>query len=287
MRNGRKSLNQQLGVGVLLDLSDVGLVLEGTHQVDWLEIVSEHLISNTRYGHTLRLNHEMHEVFERFPISLHGIELSIGSTDPLPMHYLKQLKRLIRIVDPIHVSDHLCWTGVGGVHTHELLPLPLTEEALRHVAKRVTQVQDFLGVQISLENPPNYVTFAQSEMSEGQFMAALADEADCGLLIDVCNLKINALNNHIDALAFLREIPPKRVTEFHLIGYERHRSFAVDTHSRRTSADVMALYRAAIAQFGKVSTIIEWDQQVPSFGALAAEAARVRAVLQARPAKAA
>ena len=280
-----KKLNQAHGAGILLDLSDAGELLTGEHQVDWVELLVEHMIASTKRSHQLRIDDQLLAIFRRYPVSLHGIEMSIGSTDALDSSYLRQLRELIEVAKPALVSDHLCWTRVDGLHTHELLPLPCTKEAVEHVVGRIRRVQDFLGRRVSFENPPSYVTYRHSEMSEADFMGEIAERADCGILLDVCNLRVNALNNGLDAVDYLLRLPVDRVTQIHLIGYEQYGSFFADTHARRASADVLALFRKAIARFGPVPTNIEWDQKVQSFEELCNEADRARRILRSQSSK--
>jgi uncharacterized protein (UPF0276 family) len=186
----------------------------------------------------------------------------------------------VRRVEPALVSDHLCWTGVRGHNLHDLLPLPQTEAALRHVVERVTRVQDRLGRRIALENASTYARFADDEMPEWELLAGVAERADCGILLDVNNVYVSAHNHGFDAAAYLDAIPAERVTQIHLAGPSEAGELLIDTHDSPVRDEVWALYERAIRRLGPVSTLIEWDERIPPFAELAAEAARARAILE-------
>ncbi len=206
-----------------------------------------------------------------YPIALHGVSLSIGSIDPLDARYLDELKALVDRVQPLWVSDHLCFTGLRGTNMHDLLPLPYTEEALNHVAERVMRVQDHLGRRLVLENVSSYVTYAASEMTEWAFIAELAGRADCEILLDVNNVYVSAFNHEFDALAFLRGMPRERVRQFHLAGHQHNGSHIVDTHDHPVVTDVWDLYAEAVKLFPGVPTMIERDADIPPYAELLAE----------------
>jgi uncharacterized protein (UPF0276 family) len=212
------------------------------------------------------------------PIVLHGVSLSIGSADPLNDDYLNELDRLARRIEPAWVSDHLCWTGVGGRNAHDLLPLPYTEEALAHVVERVKRVQDRLGRRILLENVSTYLELAESQLTEAEFVAAVAEGADCGILLDVNNVYVSAFNHGFSALEYLQAIPVDRVKQFHLAGHTDRGAFLHDTHDHPVCDAVWELYRHAVGRFGAVPTLIEWDDRIPPFARLREEAERARAV---------
>jgi uncharacterized protein (UPF0276 family) len=211
-----------------------------------------------------------------YPLSLHGVGLSLGSRDALDHVHLARLKALIVRYQPALVSEHLCWASAGGVHTHDLLPLPYNDETVRLVASHVRQTQETLERQILIENVSAYVEFADSNLSEWEFVRAVLDEADCGLLLDINNLYVNAINHSFDPLAYLAAMPAERIGEYHLAGFDRddHLDCLVDTHGKPVHAPVWALYRAALAQFGARPTLIEWDTDIPPLDTLLAEAAR-------------
>jgi len=208
---------------------------------------------------------------------MHGVSLSIGSSDPLDEDYLDRLSALAHRIEPAWISDHLCWTGIGGHNTHDLLPLPYTEEALAHVAERVRRVQDRLGRQILIENVSSYVTFADSAMPEWEFLAAVADAADCGILLDVNNVYVSGVNHGFDPYAYVDAVPAARVGQFHLAGHTVHETHLLDTHDHPVCDEVWALYAHAVRRFGRISTLVEWDDLIPSYGELVAESERARA----------
>ncbi len=253
-------------------------VLEERPAVGWFEVISENFL--VRGGNPRRV---LREVRERWPVVLHGVSLSLGSTDPLDENYLHALDALAREVEPAWVSDHLCWSSVGGHYAHDLLPLPYTEEALAHVAARVARVQERLGRRILVENVSSYLTFAHSTMPEWEFLAALCERADCGLLLDVNNIFVSAHNHGFDARAFLDGIPRERVGQLHLAGHSEQGALKIDTHDHPVCDEVWALYRAAVRRFGEVATLIEWDAEIPPLARLLEESARAateeRAVL--------
>ncbi len=214
----------------------------------------------------------LEQIAQRYPIVMHGVSLSIGSTDPLDREYLKKLKALAQRFNARWVSDHLCWTGVAGRNMHDLLPVPYTEESLRHVVKRVRQVQDILERPIALENPSSYVEFRSSSMSEWEYLSRLANEADCGLLLDVNNIYVSAFNHSFDAQEYLRAIPFDRVVQFHLAGHTNKGTHILDTHSDHVIDEVWSLYQLAHKLSGGRATLLEWDENIPKFEVVHAEA---------------
>jgi uncharacterized protein (UPF0276 family) len=239
--------------------------------VDWFEIISENFIA---VGGLPRRN--LMAVRDRCPMALHGVSLSIGAPDPLDADYLKGLKALADLIEPAVLSDHLCWTGAHGVNLHDLLPLPLTEETLDHVAGRVTQVQDALGRRIALENASTYVTFTADTLNEWDFLTELTRRADCDLLLDVNNVYVSAFNHGFDPADYLAGIPRDRVRQIHLAGHEHNGDHIVDTHDAPVADPVWDLYRAAVARFGAVPTMIERDANIPPFADLVDELGRAR-----------
>lgn len=261
------------GFGLGLRPRHYEAILRTRPRVDWFEALTEnYMIPGGRPLHYLD------RIRERYPVVLHGVSLSIGGTDPLDRDYLRRLKALAARVQPAWISDHLCWTGVDGENLHDLMPLPYTDEALRHVARRVRAVQDALGRRILLENVSSYVAYRASAMTEWQFLAALAREADCDLLLDVNNIYVSAFNHGFDALAFLDGIPAGRVRQIHLAGHDRCGDLIVDTHDAPVIGPVWDLYAEAIRRFGPVPTMIERDDRIPPLGALVRELDRARGV---------
>jgi uncharacterized protein (UPF0276 family) len=279
-----------LGVGVGLRTAHSGEILaraeQGTLRAGFLEAISEnHMV---RGGRPRRI---VESLRPHVPLVLHGVSLNLGSTDALDAGYLDELAALARRLEAPWLSDHLCWTGVGGRNLHDLLPLPHTETALRHVAARIREVQERLERRIAVENVSSYARFAADEMEEWEFVAAVAEEADCGILLDVNNVYVNAWNHGFDPRRYLDAIPAARVFEIHLAGHSLSGKLRIDTHDHPICDEVLALYAHAIRRLGPISTLVEWDDRLPAYDALEAEAARVRRVLESalaeRPATAA
>ena len=247
-----------LGFGLGLRTPHYKDILDGAPPIDWFEIISEnYMIAG---GQPLA---NLDRIRERWPIVMHGVSMSIASTDPLDMDYLAGLKALAERVRPSWISDHLCWTGVHGVNLHDLLPVPFTEEALDHVCERIARVQDYLGRRIAIENASSYVSFAASEMTEWDFMREMAERADCWLLVDINNIYVSAFNHDFDPLTFLDAIPAERVVQFHLAGHTDEKTHIIDTHDHEVPVSVWDLYREALRRFGSVSTMIERDDDIP------------------------
>jgi hypothetical protein len=254
---------------------DFGLGLRPDHyeeiaatpgRVSWFEALSENYMApgGGPLGWLDRLRRD-------YPMALHGVSLSIGSIDPLDLQYLGELKTLAQRVQPLWISDHLCFTGLRGTNMHDLLPLPYTEEALDHVSGRVMQVQDMLGRRLVLENVSSYITYAASELTEWDFIAELAKRADCEILLDVNNVYVSAFNHEFDPMAFLRAMPRERVRQFHLAGHLHKGSHIIDTHDHPIVPDVWDLYAAAVKLFPGVPTMIERDDNIPPYDELLAE----------------
>jgi uncharacterized protein (UPF0276 family) len=262
-----------LGHGIGLRPKHFPALWDGTAHVDWFEAISENfMIAGGRPRAALERARAL------APIVLHGVSLSIGSTDPLDEAYLRALAALANRVEPAWISDHLCWSGVGGEYAHDLLPLPYTEEALAHVVRRVVAVQERLGRQILLENVSSYLAFTHSTLREWEFLAAVAERADCGLLLDVNNVHVSAVNHGFDPLDYLAGLPAGRVGQIHLAGHIDLGTHLLDTHDGPVIDAVWNLYRHAVCRFGRVSTLMEWDDHIPEFDVVRAEAERARAV---------
>jgi uncharacterized protein (UPF0276 family) len=248
-------------------------VLEGTASADWFEVISENFMIPG--GRPLRV---LERARALAPVVLHGVSMNLGGTDALSGRHLDQLADLVRRFEPAWVSEHLCWGAYGRHYAHDLLPLPYTEEALAHVAARVRRLQDRLGRRILLENVSSYVTFTHSVMPEWEFLAAVADAADCGLLLDVNNVYVSAVNHGFSPDEYLAGLPPNRIGQIHLAGHTDAGTHLIDTHDHPVPPPVWELYRTAVARFGPVSTLVEWDDCIPSFERLAAEAARAATI---------
>jgi uncharacterized protein (UPF0276 family) len=263
-----------LGVGIGLRTVHYGHIVEVQPDIEWFEILSDN------YMHTAgRPLHYLDAVAARYPVAMHGVALSIGSTDPLDRAYLTELRTLRDRTGARWVSDHLCWTGVAGRNTHDLLPLPYTEEALRHVADRVRAVQDFLGAPLALENPSTYVEHAggaSRTMPEWEFLARLAEAADCALLLDVNNVFVSAFNHGYDPRTYLDAVPFDRVVQLHVAGHTNHGTHIIDSHVGPVIDDVWQLLAVAHARAGGVSVLLEWDAEIPDFETTHAEALRAR-----------
>ncbi len=242
-------------------------------RVDWLELISENYM--VPGGKPLAM---LDAIRADYPVALHGVSLSIGSTDPLDTDYLARLKQLARRVEPLWVSDHLCWTGVAGKNSHDLLPLPYSEEALRLVVTHVRQVQDLLGERILLENVSSYLEFTDSVMPEWTFLRAVAEEADCLLLLDVNNVYVSSVNHGFDPREYLRHLPGERIQQIHLAGHSDHGDYIVDTHDYPVCDAVWDLYREACTRFGEVAAMIERDDHIPPLADLIAELDQARGI---------
>nr|ART36556.1 C433 [uncultured bacterium] len=247
--------------------------------VDWFEAISENFM--VAGGKPLAV---LEQVRRDFPLVLHGVSLSIGGTDPLSAAYLDRLAALIDRIEPAWVSDHLCWTGIDGVNLHDLLPLPYTQESLAHVAGRVRQVQDRLRRQLVLENPSTYLAAADNSLTEWEFLAALAAETDCLLLLDVNNVYVSACNHGFDPLRYLAAIPPARVVQLHIAGHRDVDGFKIDTHDAPVCDAVWALYAQAAQRFPAAATLLERDDAIPPLPELIAELDRARAIATRREA---
>lgn len=247
------------GFGLGLRPAHYDAILSADARVDWFEVLTENYL--VEGGKPL---HFLDRISERYPVVLHGVSMSIGSSEPLDFEYLAAVRRLADRVGALWISDHLCWTGVAGKNLHDLLPLPYTEEAVRHVARRVRQVQDFLGEQILLENVSSYVSFVGSSMTEWDFLNAVADAADCAVLLDVNNIYVSSRNHGFDPLAYLDAMQPDRVRQIHLAGHTRDESLLIDTHDQPVPDPVWSLYGEAIRRLGVVPTMIERDDNIPA-----------------------
>ena len=261
------------GFGLGLRTPHYEAILNEPHAIDWLEVITENYL--VPGGKALDY---LERIRERFPLVMHGVSLSIGSTDPIDVEYLAAVRALAARIEPHWISDHLCWTGIDGRNLHDLLPLPYTEEALDLVVARVGQVQDALGRQILLENVSSYLTFHASEMSEWEFLREVAQRADCAILLDINNIYVSSVNHGFDPLTYLQAIPKERVRQFHLAGHSDLGGHLIDTHDHPVCEDVWDLYIAALKRFGRVSTMIERDDNIPPLDELIVEVNRTREI---------
>lgn len=255
-----------LGFGLGLRPPHYQDILKDKPEVDWFEAITEdYLVPGGK-----RL-HYLDAIREHYPIALHGVSLSIGSCDPLDWNYLKQLKNLAKRVKPCWISDHYCWTGINGTNLHDLMPLPFTQEAVKHVVERVNQVQDYLQCQILLENVSSYVTYQHSAMTEWEFMKAVAEESNSLILLDINNIYVSAFNHHFEPLDYLNGIPVERVQQFHLAGHSNFETHIIDTHDHEIIDKVWDLFGLAVRRFGYVATMIERDDHIPPISELLIE----------------
>ena len=261
--------------GIGLRAPHVAEVRTTRPRVGWFEVHSENYFVDG--GPALA---SLAAIRADYPLSLHGVGLSLGSTDPLDRGHLARLARLIARVEPALVSEHLCWSGVGGRHLNDLLPLPYTEEALALVCARVAEVQDALGRELAVENVSSYLAFADATIPEWEFVAAVARRTGCRLLVDVNNIYVNSINHGFDADAYLAAMPAEAVAEIHLAGFTARGALLIDTHGAPVAPAVWALYRRALERFGARPTLIEWDTDIPPLATLLAEAATAQAMLE-------
>jgi uncharacterized protein len=250
-------------------------LLDRLPQVGFLEVHSENYFGDGGQPHYF-----LSRLREHYPLSLHGVGLSLGSAEPIDMAHLRKLRNLMERYQPGLVSEHLCWSSVGGRHLNDLLPLPYTEEALAIVARKLRQVQDYLGRQILLENISSYLEFTVSDIPEWQFLAELVKLSGCGILLDVNNIHVNAVNHGYAAAQFILHMPREAVQEIHLAGFDQGAGLLIDTHGKPVHDEVWKLYRLALQRFGRVPTLIEWDTDIPPLDVLLAEADKARALLQ-------
>lgn len=262
-----------LGIGVGLRVPHYRHILEQRPPMDFFEIISENFM--VEGGKPI---HHLERVMEHYPLIQHGVSLGIGGPDALDREYLARLKRLVRKVKPAWLSDHFCFCGAGGAILHDLLPLPYTWEVVERVAERARQVQDYLEVPFALENTSSYMAYTSSQMSEWQFIAEVAERADIGLMFDVNNVYVSAYNHGFDAREFIASVPHERIVQIHLAGHTQLGKVIIDTHRGHVIDGVWELYRATLAHTGPVSTLIEWDDEIPEWPVLAAEAEKARRI---------
>ena len=271
----RMSRAELSGAGIGLRASHYRQLKETLPAVGWLEGHSENYFGDG--GHPLAY---LHELRSHYPLSLHGVGLSLGSTDPLNRAHLSRLKHVCERFEPRLVSEHLAWCSVQGRYFNDLLPLPYTDEAMGHVVRRIQEVQDYLGRQILMENVSSYLQYKHSTVPEWEFMREVALRSGCGILLDVNNVYVSASNHGFDAIAYLEAMPREAVQEFHLAGFERSGELLLDTHGRPVHEQVWALYRRAVAMFGAIPTLVEWDTDIPALEVLIGEADKAEAILR-------
>lgn len=271
-RNSSASIN---GAGVGLRSAHYQTVLETLPDVPWFEALTDNYMGNG--GLPL---YYLEKIREHYPITFHGVGLSLGSLDPLDNQYIQKLKERIKRYQPSLVSDHLCWSSYDGVHGNDLFPMPYSQEALNHMVGRIQQVQDALGQRIVVENVSSYVTFQSDEMTEWEFLSEVVKRADCDLLCDVNNIYVSARNHQFDPMVYLKALPHDRIREIHLAGYEDEGTHLLDTHGEAVHPPVWDLYQKAIELIGPVATLIEWDNNIPAFETLHLEAKKAAQILE-------
>jgi uncharacterized protein (UPF0276 family) len=270
--SGILSLPAAAGVG--LRAPHVHQVLATRPALPWFEVHSENYFADG--GPALAT---LHRIRADYPLSLHGVGMSLGSTDPLDRAHVGKLRRLIARIEPAQVSEHLCWSSVGRRHFNDLLPLPYTDEALDHVCTRIARVQDLLNREIAIENVSAYIAFSDATMTEAEFIASIARRTGCTLLLDVNNVYVNAVNNGFDADDYIAAIPPNAVAEYHLAGFDASGACLVDTHGAPIAAEVWSLFARTVKRIGPRPTLIEWDTDIPAFAVLECEARAAQRIL--------
>lgn len=272
-----KTTHPHLGFGLGLRAKHYPYIFEHQPKVDWFEIISENFMDTDG-----RPRRNLARIAEHYPIVMHGVSLSIGTVDPLNSECLQKLKCLIDEVNPAWISDHLCWTGVAHKNTHDLLPVPYTEEALKHITQRIREVQDFLEMPIALENPSTYLEFKQSSMPEAEFIARMAEDSGCNLLLDVNNVYVTCYNHRLDPKTYLDTLPLERVIQIHLSGHSNKGTHIIDTHDDHVIDEVWNLYKYAVNKAGRTpNTMIEWDDHIPEFPVLYAELTKAKEAAKA------
>jgi len=264
----------QLSAGLGLRSAHVGEIMQTLPKVGWFELLTDnHLVKGGR------AKAEAYAIREHYPVSLHCVNMSIGSTDPINWDYLSGIKTLSNDLQPWVISDHLCWTSIHGQYSHELLPMPYTEESVMHIAERIRSIQDFLGRRIAIENVSTYLNFNHATLTEAEFVSSVVTEADCDFLFDVNNLYVSHKNTGEDIANYLKEVPWNRVVEMHLAGFDvrqkGNNEYLLDTHSCPVSDDVWTLYKQVLKHSGNVPTLIEWDNSIPEWSTLYQEMQKI------------
>ncbi len=260
-----------LGLGLGLRTVHYNHILEHNPAVDWFEILSENYMETE--GRPRKI---LDQISEKYPIVMHGVSMSLGSTDPIDFNYLKSLKALAERVNAVWLGDHLCWTGVARKNGHDLYPVPYNEESLRHVIERIRTIQDYLERPLVIENPSTYLTFKSSTMSEEEYIFRMAEESDCGLLLDVNNVYVTCRNHDLDPDSYLDSIPYDRVVQIHLAGHTDKGTHCIDTHNDHVIDEVWRLYGEVHKRTGGRSTLLEWDADIPEFNVVHEEALKAK-----------
>ena len=263
------------GVGVGFRANHFEYIEQNKPDIPWFEVLIDNYMMDA--GSSL---YYLDKAAEAYPITFHGVGMSLGSADQLNKDYLSKLKSLIKQFNPVYVSDHLCWTSVNGYHSHDLLPMPYTDEAIKLLVVHIKQTQDFLERRILIENVSSYLSFKDSIMSEWEFLKIVVEESDCDVLLDINNIYVSSVNHNVDAIQYIKNIPVERVKEMHLAGYTDMGTHLLDTHGEAVHESVWKLYEQALNKFGNIPTLIEWDNDVPEFSVLEEEAGKAEAIMQ-------
>lgn len=255
-----------LGLGLGLRTQHFDHILSKSPEVDWFEVISENFMDS--HG---KPRHILKQIAEKYPVVMHGVSMSIGSTDPLNFDYLKSLKTLADEVQPAWVSDHLCWTGVLTTNSHDLLPLPLNSESLKHVCDRIKRVQDYLERPLVVENPSTYASFKNSTIPEWDFLRLMTEETGCGLLLDVNNVYVSSFNNDFDPVEYIKGLPHDKIVQMHLAGHQNMGNYIIDTHDREVTHQVWKLFQMTYQLAPEAAILLEWDGNIPTFDVYHAE----------------
>ncbi len=266
--------SSDLGIGIGLRIPHYAHILANHPKIDWFEIISENFM--VAGGRPLEI---LDAVLERYPVVQHGVSLYFGSLDPFDKNQLDKLKQLVARTKTPFVSDHLCWGSFDGAISHDLLPLPYTKEAVKNTADRIRYVQDFLSLPVAVENVSSYLEYTDSTMTEWQFLAEVADKADCGILLDVNNVFVSARNHGFDPYVYLDNIPLERTAQIHLAGHSERNGYLLDTHDNFVKTDVWELYRHVVGIIGPTNTLLEWDAHIPDFDVVLQEALKAKVIL--------
>lgn len=266
-----------IGFGVGLRTTHFPYLMQNDPLVDWFEIISENFMDDFGYA-----RHVLEKIASERPVVMHGVSLSIGSTEPLNHDYLIKLKELADFIQPQWISDHLCWTGINHANTHDLLPMPFTKESLAHTTARIQQVQDFLQRPLILENPSSYLEFQASTMPEWDFLSELVKQSGCGLLLDVNNVYVSAFNHGFDAAFYIDQLPHDHIVQMHIAGPTHCGEYLIDTHDKPVPTQVWELYQQAQALTGGTATLLEWDADIPDYPDLVSELFKAKSVLMGK-----
>ena len=251
------------GIGIGLRTPHVKDLINGSQEINWLEVLADNYFADGGAVHQ-----QLETIRHHYPITLHSVGMSVGSTDPIDNNYLSRIKVLAMRYQPTWISDHLCFTNAENIQSHDLLPLPFTEEAVKHTAQRITQIQDFLGEAIVIENVSSYLRYKHSTMSEAEFITAIVEQANCFILLDLNNVYVNQINHNENALNFIDNIPKERIKQLHLGGYQTKPKFLLDAHNHAVSEPVWELFSQFIQTALHIPTLIEWDNDIPTFNVL-------------------